>query len=870
VTDDALNGRLFLVDGNSLAYRAYFALPETIATSEGFPTNALYGFAAMLLKVLAEFGPANVVVAWDAREKTFRHEDYEEYKAGRRPMPDLLQQQWPYFEDLVAAFGLPSLKKEGFEADDILATLAEEAKRQGVRSVIVTGDRDMLQLVDDDISVMANTKGVSEVVVYTPQKVVERYGVTPDRVPDFIGLKGDSSDNIPGIPGVGEKTAAQLVQQFGSVENLYEHLSEAGSPKRQALLAEHEQAARLSKQLAQQVTDVPLEADVEALISGSGYAPPLASIEEFFNRYEMASLARRVRELVGAEAAPQAPAFALPRLALEQGAGPLAVLLEKGETAIAAVPLDDGTFGLEGQAALATAAYAGGDAAVAAAVADDQWPALWRCAAHVVAHDAKSLPAFASAPTDPAFDTAIAAYLIAPERVDRDLFRLMKVGEETLIEGPQAEAKAATRAVLTWRLAEQQRRKLVELDLERLFREIELPLARILARMEAVGVKMDPYRLGEITARVRDRVDELTDRIHQLAGGPFTIGSPQQLAEVLFSRLGLPPARKGKTGFSTDASVLKTLRDQHPIVAAVEEWRELTKLRNTYLDPLPQRLDPQMGRLHTTFNQTVASTGRLSSSNPNLQNIPIRGELGAEIRSCFVAEPGWQLVVADYSQIELRLLAFLAEEPPLLDSFRRGEDIHRATAAAVAGIPLESVTSEQRGRAKATNFGIIYGLSAFGLAEQTGMARDEAQAFIDAYYERYPRVREYRQEIIRRAAEEGFVTTVFGRRRAIPELRGHTVRERNLGERLAVNTVLQGSAADIIKVAMIRAEKELAAQRLQTRLVLQIHDELIFEAPRDEVKAVLPLVRAAMCDAYEMDPPLDVSIGVGENWLEAK
>jgi DNA polymerase-1 len=870
MSDDSLSGRLFLVDGNSLAYRAYFALPETIATSEGFPTNALYGFASMLIKVLTEFAPASVIVAWDARERTFRHEDYEDYKAGRKPMPDLLQQQWPYFEDLVAAFGLPSLKKEGYEADDILATLAEEAKRQGVRSVIVTGDRDMLQLVDDDISVMANTKGVSEVVVYTPQKVVERYGVTPDEVPDFIGLKGDSSDNIPGVPGVGEKTAAQLVQQFGSVENLYEHLAEAGSQKRQALLAEHEQAARLSKQLAQQVTDVPLEADVEALIGERGYAPPVTSLEEFFNRFEMASLARRVRELVGVDAAPQTAGFPLPKLVLEEGMGPLAVMLEKGETAVAAVPADKETAGLTGGPAVTTAAYAGGEAAVVASVDGDQWPALWRCAAHVIAHDAKSLPGFATAPADPAFDTAIAAYLIAPERVDRDLFRLMKVGEETLIEGPQAEARAATRAVLTWRLAEQQRRRLVELDLERLFREIELPLARILARMEAVGVKMDPYRLGEITARVRDRVDELTDRIHKLAGGPFTIGSPQQLGEVLFSRLGLPPVRKGKTGYSTDASVLKTLRDQHPIVAPVEEWRETTKLLNTYLDPLPQRLDPHTGRLHTTFNQTVASTGRLSSSNPNLQNIPVRGELGAEIRSCFVAEVGWRLVVADYSQIELRLLAFLAEEPALLESFRRGEDIHRATAAVVTGTPLQEVTKQQRDRAKATNFGIIYGLSAFGLSEQTGMSREEAQAFIDAYYARYPRVQEYRQEIIRKAAEEGFVTTVFGRRRPIPELRGHTVRERNLGERLAVNSVLQGSAADIIKVAMIRAEKDLAAQGSRTRLVLQVHDELIFEAPQDEVKAVAPLVREAMCDAYEVDPPLEVSIGVGDNWLEAK
>jgi DNA polymerase-1 len=516
------------------------------------------------------------------------------------------------------------------------------------------------------------------------------------------------------------------------------------------------------------------------------------------------------------------------------------------------------------------AAYAGGDAVVAAVVSEAQAGGLWRLAAHVVAHDAKAFPGFVDAPTEPAFDTAIAAYLIEPERVDRSLFRLTRVGEELLFDGPQAEAQAATRALLTWRLAQQQRPRLADLGLEGLFREIELPLSRILARMEAVGVKMDPYRLGEISARVRDRVDELEDRIYALAGERFTIGSPQQLATILFERLQLAPARRGKTGFSTDARVLKTLRDRHPIVAAVEEWRELTKLLNTYLEPLPTRLDPQTGRLHTTFNQTVASTGRLSSSNPNLQNIPIRTDLGSEIRGAFVAEPGWRLVVADYSQIELRLMAHLAQEPALLDAFRRGEDVHRATAAAVAGIPVEEVTRRQRDRAKATNFGIMYGLSAFGLAEQTGMSREEAQQFIDAYFARYPQVAEFRREVIRRAAEEGHVTTVFGRRRGLPELRGHTVRERSLGERLAVNTVLQGSAADIIKVAMIRVTRELTKRALQTRLVLQIHDELIFEAPAPEVKEAVPLVREAMCGAYEMDPPLEVSIGAGESWLTAK
>jgi len=866
VNDESLKGRLFLVDGNSLAYRAFFALPETIATSAGFPTNALYGFAAMLLKIVAEYAPAAVVVAWDAREKTFRHEDYEEYKAGRKPMPDLLQQQWPHFTELVDAFGLPSLKKEGYEADDILATLAEEAKREGVKSVIVTGDRDMLQLVDDEVWVMANTKGITEVTIYTPQKVVERYGIKPEQVPDFIGLKGDTSDNIPGVPGVGEKTAAQLIQQFGSLEALYERLTEAGTPKRRALLAEYESQARLSKQLAQQVTNVPLEEDLTALIHGTGYRLPVERLVEFLERYEMASLARRVRELAGAAAQPPRPPIELPRLVIEEGVGQIAVLLEEREAALAVVPAGEH----DGERRLALATYPGDEAVLVAVVAEEQAGALWRLAAHIIAHDAKSFPGFVRAPADPAFDTAIAAYLLEPERVDRSLFRLSRLGEEPLFEGPAIETKAATQALLTWRVAQQQRPRLAELGLERLFREIELPLTRVLAQMEAVGVKIDPYRLGEISARVRDRIDELEDRIYELAGERFTIGSPQQLATVLFERLGLTAARRGKTGFSTDARVLKALRGEHPIIAAIEEWRELTKLLNTYLEPLPAHLDPHTGRLHTTFNQTIASTGRLSTSNPNLQSIPIRTELGSQIRSAFIAETGWRLVVADYSQIELRLMAHFAQEPALLEAFRRGEDVHRATAAAVAGIPVAEVTREQRERAKATNFGIMYGLSAFGLAEQTGMSREEAQQFIDAYFARYPRVAEFRQEIIRRATEDGYVTTVFGRRRAVPELRGHTVRERNLGERLAVNTVLQGSAADIIKVAMVRVAREFAQRGLAARLVLQVHDELLVEAPQAEVDLVVPLLREAMCSAYDMDPPLEVSVGVGENWLTAK
>ncbi|NLG65077.1 MAG: DNA polymerase I, partial [Actinobacteria bacterium] len=497
------------------------------------------------------------------------------------------------------------------------------------------------------------------------------------------------------------------------------------------------------------------------------------------------------------------------------------------------------------------------------------WHGLWRLAAHVVGHEVKGYPGFADAPAPAAFDTALAAHLLSPERAVGSLPRLAGVDDGCVLAGPRGEAEAATRAVLTWRVAQVQRPRLESLGLGCLFRETELPLQRVLARMEAVGVYMDAYRLGEITARVRERVEEVEDRIHALAGGPFTIGSPQQLAAVLFDRLGLAPSRKGKTGYSTDARVLRGLREVHPIVPLVEDWRELTKLLNTYLERLPDWLDAR-GRVHTTFNQTIASTGRLTSTDPNLQNIPVRTELGAEIRSCFVAEDGWRLVVADYSQIELRLMAHFAQEPALLEAFRRGEDVHRATAAAVAGISVEQVSRQQRERAKATNFGIMYGLSAFGLSEQIGVPREEAQAFIDAYFARYPRVKAFRDQVIVRATEEGYVTTILGRRRPVPELRARTQRERSLGERLAVNSVLQGSAADIIKMAMVQADAELDRLHLRARLVLQVHDELVFEAPAAEADEVGELARRCMCGIYEMDPALEVAVGVGENWRDAK
>ncbi|HTX70497.1 MAG TPA: DNA polymerase I, partial [Thermoleophilia bacterium] len=791
--------------------------------------------------------------------------------AQRPHMPEPLSAQWPLLPELMEGFGVLNLVRPGYEADDILGTLAEEAKRQGVRSVVVTGDRDAMQIVDDDIWVMSTGRGVTDVKIYTPAAVLERFGVTPAQIPDYIGLKGDSSDNIPGVPGIGEKTAAQLLQQFGSIDELYRRLDEVRSDKRRALLAEHEDAARLSLQLATMVTDVPLEHDLVEVVTSCGYRLPVDQVDAVFERFEFRNLRRRLKEITEAAGAPpEAPAAvsgSLVRLAAEPDVGPVAALLEKGEAALAFEPRDGGEDGL------VVAAHAGGDACLVAPADAVRAGSLWLLSAHVVVHDAKAQPGFVSAPVGPGFDTAVAAYLLMPERPEKErtLFALAGADDGAqLVEGPAAEAAAATAATLTWRVAEAQRPRLVELGLERLFREVELPLVRVLAQMEAAGVKMDPYRLGEITARVRDRIDEITDAIYHEAGGTFTIGSPQQLADVLFVRLELEASKKGKTGFSTDARVLRGLRDKHAIVPLVEEWRELTKLLNTYLEPLPARLDPVTGRLHTTFNQLVAATGRLSSSNPNLQNIPVRTDLGQEIRACFVAEEGHKLLVADYSQIELRLMASLSRETALLEAYHRGEDVHRVTAAAVAGIPVEEVTKRQRERAKATNFGIMYGLSAFGLSEQVDIPRDEAQAFIDAYFAKYPKVKEFRERVIAQAAQDGYVTTLFGRRRAVPELRSSNFRNRSLGERLAVNTILQGTAADIIKVAMVTVSRELERRSLRSRLVLQVHDELVLECPDDELDVCAPLLRDAMCGALELDPPLEVDVGSGDDWVAAK
>jgi DNA polymerase I len=864
---------LYLIDGNSLAYRAFFALPESIATADGRPTNAIYGFASMMAKILIEHDPAAVIVAWDAGMSN-RDQVYEPYKAQRPSRPDLLREQWPHLAPLAEAFGFSNVKVQGWEADDVIATLARQAKRAGVPVMIVSGDRDVYQLVNDGIRVMATSRGVTETKVYDRDGVVERYGVGPDLVPDLIGLKGDTSDNIPGVPGIGEKTAAQLLQRFGSLESVLESVDEISGAKRKQNLTDHADDARVSKALAILTDDVDVGIDVTEAVRA---APDRSRLREVAAEFELRAVMQRLDEewgqvVPGRAVAEEIAVEAVEGTPADLGDGPAAIAIAAGRWA--------GTAG---------AAVITGDAADLAELA-----ASLR-GRPLIGHDLKGLGGSARRSLlaaagddglDLDFDTMVAAYLIDPARRSYDLHELAAdaglaaataddaadaADGQLSLDGEEGEAvDPAVDARLAWELAGRQRDRVAELGLERLMDEVEMPLIEVLAAMERVGVRLDAERLAAINEGMAERIAALEAEIYELAGREFTIGSPQQLGEVLFGELGLSRKRRGKTGFSTDARVLAQIRDEHEIVAKVEAWRELSKLKSTYLDALPALIDPDTGRIHTTFVQVAAATGRLSSVNPNLQNIPVRSEVGRPIRGCFVAEPGARLLSADYNQVELRVLAHVAGEDALREIFASGEDVHDATAAEVLGASADAVGPAERSKAKMVNYGIAYGLSAFGLADRLQISREEAAAYIARYFERFPAIKRFIDETIASAERDGQVTTLMGRRRAIPELRSSQRQRRSLGERLAVNTVIQGTAADIIKLAMLRCHRRLADDGLETRLVLQIHDELLFEGPEAEMDAATELVRHEMCAAFELDPPLAVEVGVGEDWLRAK
>jgi len=867
---------LFLIDGNSLAYRAFFALPESIGTSDGRPTNAIYGLASMLVKIIDEHHPAGVVVAWDAG-MSGREVTYDLYKAQRKPRPDLLREQWPHLMPLVEAFGYSNVKVEGYEADDVIASLTRRAREEGIQVMVVTGDRDAYQLVGPGVRVMSTSRGITETKIYDTEAVVERYGVPPELITDLMGLRGDTSDNIPGVPGIGEKTATQLLQRFGSLERVLASVEEISGAKRKQNLLEHADDARLSKQLATLQYEIETGVDLAAAMTSE---PDRGALRDFMREFELRAVMERLEEALpegdavpGRSVETELTVEALEGTVADLADGPVALAIAPGRWAAA-----QGERIVAGTATLDE---------LAVAIAGNP----------VAAHDAKSLGGgrhglLAAAAREGVeltldHDTLLAAYLLEPQRRTYELPELAadagiglaesaaaepaeEDGQLALGEEVEAGLDPAEEARLVAALADAQRPRLEQLELASLLHGVELPLVHVLAAMEREGLKLDAERLAEVGAGFGERIATLEKEIFELAEEEFTIGSPQQVGRILFEKLGLSRKRRGKTGFSTDARVLAQIRDEHPIVERIEQWRELTKLKNTYLDSLPDLIDPETGRVHTTFNQASTTTGRLSSTNPNLQNIPIRTEIGRPVRACFVAEPGARLLSADYSQVELRVLAHVAEEEVLKEIFRAGEDVHAATAAEVFEISRDEVDVGQRSKAKMVNFGIVYGLTGFGLADRLNIPRKEGEEFVARYLERFPAVRAFREEVIERAQEEGYVRTLMGRRRPIPELRSGNPNTRRLGERLAVNTVIQGTAADIIKMAMVRCQAALSDLGARTRLVLQIHDELLFEGPPEEMDEATELVRREMCAAYQLDPPLEVDIGVGLDWLDAK
>jgi DNA polymerase-1 len=872
--------RLFLLDGHSLAYRAFFALPQTLATSSGTVTNAVYGFTSMLIKLLGDEHPDLLAVAFDMGAPTVRLEMDADYKAGRAETPADFRPQLGLIEEVLDVLHIPVIRMAGHEADDAIGTLATQASAQGFDVVIVTADRDFFQLVRERdgeagaIGVLFNRRGISEIDRMDPAAVEAKYGVTPAQYLDFVALKGDTSDNIPGVPGVGEKTAAKLVQTFGSVEELLAHTDQLKGKQKENVEAAADRLA-LNKQLARIVIDVDLDVTPDDCVMGA-YDPE--QVRGLFTSLEFRSLLDRLYEATGS----MKPVAEVAELDLRQvSVGQVGTALAGGAAAVV-LRLDDGVIrGAAISAGGAQASYA--DLAdlgsLAAPIADATVSKL--------THDAKALERAVTAAggelAGVTFDTLIGAYLLDPGTTDYGLSAVSEryLGTDLLAgidesdggqlfdEDPwrRTAAEAATVGLLVPVMEEQ----IDKQGLASLLTDVELPLSSVLARMEARGIRLDGAYLDEMGEGVRDRMATRKAEIYERAGREFNLNSPPQLREVLYGELGLQPGKKTPKGeLSTDASVLEKLRDEHPIVDALLAWRELDKLNSTYLEALPKLADAG-GRIHTTFNQAAAATGRLSSTNPNLQNIPVRSELGREIRRAFVpGEAGQVLLVADYSQIELRVLAHLSGDEGLREAFAAGEDIHAATAAKVFDLPIEHVDGELRRRAKAVNFGLAYGMNAWGLAQRLDIAPDEAQEIIDGYFAGFPKIKAYLAAQVERARLDGYTETLLGRRRYIPELTSDNRRLRELGERQALNAPIQGGASDVFKMAMIQVDRALReTPDLDCHMLLTVHDELVFEVPEAQVVAAAELVRDRMEHAMDLEVPLVASIGWGPNWSDA-
>lgn len=950
----ASDKKLVLIDGNSLLYRGFFAM-RALTTSAGQPTNAVFSFTMMLLTLITDQRPDVMICAWDAPAKTFRHEEFAAYKGQRKAAPSELVEQGPLAREMVEAFNIPVVEAPGWEADDVIGTLARRGRDQGYATLIVTGDLDALQLVEPGVRVMTTVKGVTDTVIYDEAAVQKRYGLRPDQLADYRALKGDASDNIPGVPGVGEKTATQILQNYNTVENLLFHVDALAPAKLQAALVGATEQITLSKRLATIIRDVPLDGVDLPTLDADPHTPDYAKIRALFERLEFRTLLKRIPD--AAEAPPNTSDKGSQSVDIEaEDYDPFAV--PEGENAAAAAPPADYRDADTPNAlnALAEAARNAGCVGVRLHVSDNALDARLLGVSVAtgegtvfyvpIAGDAGASPVVPIAPLpvgslfdalpDPvvvagagplaekatlpdvlvalleedniakvtheaktdiavlarhgvvlrgiAFDTELAAYLlnagrrsgyplneVASDYAGRELRPLDKktrkgMEPEALLAHDKEQALAEADALLATMKVQEPR--LSADGLTRVLETLELPVAPILAEMELAGLAVDVAVLNRIAAEMQEKIAALETDIFALAGTEFAIGSTKQLQEILFDRLKIPSSKKTKTGYSTGAEVLDELASEYPIVGKILSHRELTKLKNTYAEAMPALVRPDTHRIHTSLNQTVAATGRLSSSNPNLQNIPVRTEIGREIRRAFIAAPGTVLVSADYSQIELRIFAHITKDPELVAAFGSGEDIHKYTASKIYNVPLEDVTGDMRRVAKTTNYAVIYGISEFALGRRLGLSMKDAKVLKTSYFERFPGVRKFLDDTITFAREKGYVQTLFGRRRYIPDISSRVFQFRQAAERAAANMPIQGSSADIMKLAMIAVYEMLKKEKLHTKMLLQVHDELLFEAPPDEVAVLAPRVHASMSGVFPLEVALDVEVKTGKSWAD--
>ncbi|MGR6542955.1 DNA polymerase I [Paenibacillus tundrae] len=881
--------KFILIDGNSIIYRAFFAMPP-LTNSKGLHTNAVYGFTTMLLRLLEEHKPTHVMVAFDAGKVTFRHEGYQEYKGGREKTPTELSEQFPLLKELLGGFGIAQFELEGFEADDIIGTLTKRADEAGRQVLVVSGDKDMLQLASDHVHIGLTRKGVTDIELYDPAQIKERYGLTPLQIIDLKGLMGDTSDNIPGIPGVGEKTALKLLHQFGTVEDVLNGTAELKGKMKEKIEA-HAEDARMSKQLATIHREVPLEQTWEDMqfagLQEETAGPALAKLE-FKSLLERLNFSGKVDAV---EAVPAAEVNST--IATEETIEDLFASLETIDVihvethgdnphqaelvGIALGSSEEYTF-LSPELLQSKAA-----SSVRAWLANPDEPKrgydLHRVDLALHAHGIE----FAGA----AFDVQLAAYLLDPTESNQTISGLTaKYGLPSLVEDDTVMGKGAKykvpevevlgdflcrKAAAVAAIIPLQEKALESDEMNSLFHELEMPLSRILADMEKQGIKANTADLQALGHEFEEQIGRLMSEIYRLSGTEFNLNSPKQLGEILFDRLGLPVVKKTKTGYSTDAEVLEKLAPYHEVVQHILQYRQLAKLQSTYVEGLLKEISPRDGKVHTYYRQTIAATGRLSSQFPNLQNIPIRMEEGRKIRKVFVpSEPGWTILAADYSQIELRVLAHISDDERLKEAFVHDMDIHTKTASDVFGVKAEEVDSDMRRSAKAVNFGIVYGISDYGLSQNLNITRKEAAQFIDQYFEVFQGVRRYMDDIVKEARKDGYVKTLLERRRYLPEINASNFNIRSFAERTAMNTPIQGTAADIIKLAMVQMDEALRERNLNSRMLLQVHDELVFEVPADELETMKELVPAVMEKALELSVPLKAEVSYGENWYEAK